>query len=129
LTSKAPAKAVNKPGTGKPTPKPVNKPAVKAPTKVVAKPATKTVSEVWKEKTGTDWSEAKKQGLTDGSAKANLALLAKLNKGEVGKSNYVATMEKNIADEMSGATTYAAPVDASTQMKRGGLVKNKKKKK
>jgi len=42
----------------------------------------KTVSELWKEKTGTSWSEAKKQGLTDGSAKANLALMAKLKSGE-----------------------------------------------
>jgi hypothetical protein len=42
----------------------------------------KTVSQLWKEKTGTSWSEAKKQGLTDGSMKANLALMAKLKSGE-----------------------------------------------
>ena len=41
-----------------------------------------TVAELWKAKTGTAWSEAKKQGLTDGSAKANLALMAKLKSGE-----------------------------------------------
>ena len=97
LTSKTPAKAVNKPSTSKTvakpvnkpltktTVKPVNKPVTKVPAKTTNKPAAKTVSQVWKEKTGTDWSEAKKQGLTDGSAKANLALLDKLNKGDVGK--------------------------------------------
>lgn len=42
----------------------------------------KTVSELWKEKTGTSWSEAKKQGLTDGSGKQNIALVNKLKSGE-----------------------------------------------
>ena len=41
-----------------------------------------TVAELWKAKTGTAWSEAKKQGLTDGSAKANSALMAKLKSGD-----------------------------------------------
>jgi len=42
---------------------------------------------LWAEKTGTSWSEAKKLGLTDGSAKSNLALLDKLKKGTVSKSS------------------------------------------
>lgn len=44
-----------------------------------------TVSQTWVAKTGTSWSEAKKQGLTDGSAKSNLALLEKLNAGTYDK--------------------------------------------
>jgi hypothetical protein len=50
--------------------------------KKVKTPTGKTVSEIWKEKTGTSWSEAKKQGLTDGSMKANLALMSKLKSGD-----------------------------------------------
>lgn len=46
-----------------------------------------TVSQLWKEKTGTSWSEAKKQGLTDGSASANIALMKKLKSGEISKSS------------------------------------------
>lgn len=47
------------------------------------KPATgETVAELWKKTTGTSWSEAKKQGLTDGSMKANLALMSKLKSGD-----------------------------------------------
>jgi len=38
--------------------------------------------QVWQEKTGTPWSEAKRQGLTDGSASANIALMNKLLAGE-----------------------------------------------
>jgi hypothetical protein len=53
--------------------------------KVVAKEPSKTVSQIWKERTGTDWSEAKKQGLSDGSAKSNLDLLKKLNSGSLDK--------------------------------------------
>ena len=41
-----------------------------------------TVAELWKKTTGTSWSEAKKQGLTDGSLKSNLALMSKLKSGE-----------------------------------------------
>jgi hypothetical protein len=77
-----PNTGVPKPGVGvrattKPKPTTTTKP----------KPAAKTVSQVWAEKTGTSWSEAKKLGLTDGSAKSNLALLDKLNKGTVSKSS------------------------------------------
>lgn len=65
--------------TKKPKVEEIKKEIVKPP----VKPATgKTVSELWKEKTGTSWSEAKKQGLTDGSMKANLALMSKLKSGD-----------------------------------------------
>ena len=42
------------------------------------------VSKIWKTFTGSPWSEAKKQGLTDGSFKANLALRERLLSGEFG---------------------------------------------
>lgn len=44
-----------------------------------------TVSELWQEVTGTPWSEAKKQGLTDGSYDANMALFKRLQAGEFNK--------------------------------------------
>jgi hypothetical protein len=82
-----------KPGVGvKATTKP--KPTTKTP----AKPAAKTVSQVWADKTGMSWSEAKKLGLTDGSAKSNLALLDKLNKGSVSKSS-ISDMKKPAKEE------------------------------
>lgn len=62
--------------TKKPTPKVTTSVPKAAP----------TVSELWKQKTGTSWSEAKKQGLTDGSASANIALMKKLKSGDITKS-------------------------------------------
>ena len=35
----------------------------------------KTVSELWEEKTGLSWSEARKRGLSDGSMSSNLKLM------------------------------------------------------
>lgn len=61
--------------------------------KVTAKPKTPTkstgptVSQLWTEKTGLAWSEAKKRGLSDGSLNSNLALMKKLKSGEVSKSS------------------------------------------
>jgi hypothetical protein len=45
-----------------------------------------TVSQVWQQVTGTPWSEAKKQGLTDGSYDANIALMQRLQAGEFGSN-------------------------------------------
>ena len=45
-----------------------------------------TPSAIWKQYTGTPWSEAKKQGLTDGTAKANLALRDRVLAGEFGEA-------------------------------------------
>lgn len=42
---------------------------------------TATVSELWEQKTGTPWAEAKKQGLTDGTLNPNLKLRESLLKG------------------------------------------------
>lgn len=97
-----------------------------------------TVSQLWKEKTGTSWSEAKKQGLTDGSAAANIALMKKLKSGTVNKESIKAPkpgtaasmdvfkkeMEKNVQSELSGETTYEPPVPA---MRRGGSIKKMRK--
>jgi hypothetical protein len=91
-----PNTGVPKPGVGvRATTKP--KPTTKKPAPTT-KPAGKTVSQVWAEKTGTSWSEAKKLGLTDGSAKSNMALLDKLNKGTVSKSS-ISDMKKPAKEE------------------------------
>lgn len=55
------------------------KPKAVEPSKPKSK--SKTTAELWKEKTGTDWSEAKKRGLTDGSAKSNLEIRKALKAG------------------------------------------------
>jgi hypothetical protein len=118
--------------------------ANKYPTKTASKPSTssskasapagKTVAQVWKEKTGMDWSEAKKRGLSDGSAKSNLILLAKLKSGAVSK-------ESLSKASSTPATTTSAPAAKMTatggsgigatereqEFKRGGMVKTKKK--
>jgi SOS response regulatory protein OraA/RecX len=47
-----------------------------------AKEQPKEVWQIWQEVTGKPWSAAKKEGFTDGSAKANMALADKLLKGE-----------------------------------------------
>lgn len=106
-----------------------------------------SVSELWKQKTGTSWSEAKKQGLTDGSASSNIALMKKLQSGSVNKNTvkssnaagnmtaYKKDMEKNVQDELSGKTTYTPPAEPSksgadkaadeNKMRRGGMVRRR----
>ena len=83
------------------------KTVVKTPIKTPVKTSTaKTVSEMWKEKTGTSWSEAKKKGLTDGSTKSNLALLAKLKSGTYDKENQApARMETVKASDIKVSST------------------------
>ena len=44
--------------------------------------ATKTVAQQWKEKTGLDWSEAKRLGFTDGSYEGNIKLAGQLGTDE-----------------------------------------------
>jgi hypothetical protein len=73
---------VTKPAVTKTT---VSKPVTTVTTSKTTTPA-KTVSQLWTEKTGTSWAEAKKQGLTDGSAASNMALMKKLQSGNVGKN-------------------------------------------
>ena len=91
-----------------------------------------TVSQLWKEKTGTSWSEAKSLGLTDGSASANLDLMKKLKSGSINKNTiksdkaarniepFKKEMERNVQDELSGKIKFDEPVPA---MRRGGSVK------
>ena len=43
---------------------------------------TKTVAQQWKEKTGLDWSEAKRLGFTDGSYEGNIKLAGQLGTDE-----------------------------------------------
>jgi len=120
--AKTPVKPVTKPAVKtpvKPTPKPATpsygpkttavldymkpsntlatKPKPVTPAKPAAKPAApaaKTVSQLWTEKTGTPWSEAKKQGLSDGSAKSNMEIMKKLQSGSINKET-IATMKDN----------------------------------
>jgi hypothetical protein len=144
----------SKPTTTKPT---TTKPSSSAkPSTSSTKPAAssnktkpaagKTVSQLWKEKTGLDWSEAKKRGLSDGSAKSNLALMAKLKSGamtraELGAKSEVNKLEpKKVESVSSSSSEKATPKMTSTggsgmgamekensTYKRGGSVKKKKK--
>ena len=45
----------------------------------------RVVSKLWKDVTGTPWSQAKAQGLTDGSYAQNIALRKRLLSGEFGE--------------------------------------------
>lgn len=137
--SKPAAKAAPKSTPTKTTAK-----ATPASTKTTTAKAAPTVSQLWQQKTGTSWSEAKKQGLTDGSAKSNIALMKKLQSGSVNKNTVKADsarktfekeMNQNIQDELSGKTSYPAPTPASkgtadkaadeNKMRRGGIVRRK----
>jgi hypothetical protein len=129
-------------------------------TKTVTKPASgsatntsagKTVAQMWQEKTGTSWSEAKKQGLTDGSAKGNMKLMADMKANPSNFSKRDAVPEKlptislsKAAESLSSSRTTpelakpATPVKTEKQslgarikskigqMKKGGMVKKKK---
>jgi hypothetical protein len=106
--------------------------SAKKPTTTSA-PKQKTVSQLWKEKTGMDWSEAKKQGLTDGSLKANLALQARLKKGEdfSKKESAPVKEEKLSLPTVSAKEASQKMVDSREKkelagMKKGGTVKNKR---
>ena len=127
------------------------KTVVKTPVKTPVKTSTaKTVSEMWKEKTGTSWSEAKKKGLTDGSTKSNLALLAKLKSGTYDKENQApARMETVKASDIKVSSTSSGKLAGvgdnkgfeetmdnelvtkpgyGAKKQKGGMVKSKKKK-
>ena len=49
-----------------------------------------TVADLWEEHTGTPWSEAKKQGLTDGSYESNMKVRDMLLKSEIKKPQPIA---------------------------------------
>lgn len=100
-------------------------PKVTTPEKI----SSPTVSQLWQQKTGTSWSEAKKQGLTDGTAAANIALMKKLKSGSINKNTikddsdrklFEKEVAQNIQDELSGKIKFADPV---ATMRRGGSIK------
>ncbi len=98
-------------------PKPKPKTETKAPAK--------TVSQLWVEKTGTPWSEAKKQGLSDGTAASNMALMKKLQSG----SPMEYTRAYTGPDYAATAAAEELYSPAATTMRKGGRVKSKMKSK
>lgn len=125
-SAKVPAKSSAKPAASAKTPaKPAKTPAVVTK---LAKPAGKTVSQVWKEKTGMDWSEAKKLGLSDGSAKSNLALLAKLNSGATSRADLGVKVEPIVLatkknEPMAAPELVTKRKGGPVRMKKGGMKK------
>jgi len=121
----------------KPKVEEIKKEIVKPPVKKeIVKPATgQTVAELWKEKTGTSWSEAKKQGLTDGSLKNNLALMSKLKSGEYKpKAKEEVKVEPKVEPKPYVPAGFPARTDGPiaggeqlNEMRRGGRVMTIKK--
>lgn len=66
---------------------PAEESPVVSETPMSAEPTQKEVWQVWEEKTGKPWSEAKKLGYTDGTSKDNLKLLSELNDPRFKASN------------------------------------------
>lgn len=60
----------------------------------------KTVSELWREITGLNWSEAKNLGLTDGSYSKNIQLMRDLKSGKITKSS-INSMREALAQSAS----------------------------
>ena len=78
---------------------------VKTTTKTTTtKPVANTVSALWKEVTGTDWSVAKGLGLTDGSAKNNIALMKDLKSGSFDLGKRVDARHQKEVDKVLEAT-------------------------
>lgn len=118
------------PASKKPATKTLNVYAPKPKPVTRTTPATKTVSQLWTEKTGTPWSEAKKQGFSDGTAAGNMALMSKLQKGnpmEYTRSGF-SIPDEDTANAMDAAYD-AAYGPAGSTMKKGGRVKSKMKSK
>jgi hypothetical protein len=111
--------------------KPIDKTPVKTPTPAPVKsaPAAKSVSQLWKEKTGKDWSEAKSLGLSDGSASSNMALLKKLKSGSLTNSDLssskfkdVGTLETKKLDTPKAELETKRKGGSVTKMQAGGVV-------
>jgi hypothetical protein len=89
-------------------------------------PKTQTVAELWKEKTGMSWSEAKKQGLSDGSAKSNLELAKKLKAGTITKASLSAkssTPAANNTPSVPGVTTSGSAVKSTSSPTKSSMSK------
>ena len=95
----------------------------KSESKTVTKAPAKTVSQIWKEKTGKDWSEAKKLGLSDGSASSNMALLKKLNSGSLSNSDLSSSKFKEVGTLEPKKATEISTTNNNTTMKKGGSIK------
>lgn len=102
--------------------------APKRKPKTPAKTPPKTVSQLWTEKTGTSWADAKKQGFTDGTAAGNIALMQKLQRGnplEYTSSGF-SIPDEDTANAMDAAYD-AAYGPAGSTMRKGGRVRSKMK--
>lgn len=110
----------------KKTPEP-KKSESKTVTKAPVKTPAKTVSQIWKEKTGKDWSEAKKLGLSDGSAASNMALLKKLKSGSLTNSDLSSSKFKEVGTLEPKKATEISTTNNNTTMKKGGSVKKMQK--
>ena len=79
---------------------------------------------MWVEKTGTPWSEAKKQGMSDGTAASNMALMKKLQSGSPMEYTRAYT-GPDYAATAAAEELYGPPAS----MRKGGRVKSKMKSK
>lgn len=110
----------------------ITKPAVKKETKPVTPvKSAPTVSQVWKDKTGMSWSEAKNLGLSDGSASSNMRLLKKLQSGEINKDFIAEAKAKKdiafVAPTVTQAEANMEAVPSPSTYRKGGSVKRKRK--
>lgn len=116
------------PANKKPATKTLNVYAPKRKPATSTKSEAKTVSQLWTEKTGTSWADAKKQGFTDGTAAGNIALMQKLQRGnplEYTSSGF-SIPDEDTANAMDAAYD-AAYGPAGSTMRKGGRVKSKMK--
>lgn len=81
-----------------------------------------TVSDMWKNKTGLDWSEAKAKGYTDGSYSSNIKLLHSLQNNTQAE---IPTEEKNIEEISMIAPKDIRVRQQQTLVKQGDYNNNK----
>lgn len=124
-----------KTSTAKPVTKTTTPVKTASKTTTTTTKAAPTVSELWKQKTGTSWSQAKNQGLTDGSVSSNTALMKKLQSGQITKKSlnedtFKKNMERDVEDELSGKIKFDEPTKTAryggsmkAKMKNGGSTK------
>jgi hypothetical protein len=94
-----------------------------APKKTAPKTTTsgKTVSQIWKDKTGLSWSEAKKLGYSDGSASGNIKLLKKLNSGEINRESVKGKTKEPETTTSSTITPSTTPTQPMTVSAGSGM--------
>jgi len=89
---------------------------------VVVKPVdNKSARDIWVQKTGLPWSDAKKLGYTSGSAKDNIHLLDKLNKDIINKDNIKkqsvrSTTSRTSSSNLSSSNTVSKTNPRSTDI-------------